>query len=295
MLDLDTSRIYSCSILPELPGCAGLRPACGATGERLDIARERRPSAGCAGFQPAPGATSGLLNQEEAMDATPARMMMWFAAFPRLLPLIPLLSRVEFLGEMSDVLHSRAPLPLIPPAPFSHTGRRGRLGVLMPETENGRQGLPQKPPPVSLRASDAKPACAERELRLGSRLSALGYRLSTIGSRLSAIGSRLSALGYRLSAISYRLSALGYRLSAIGYRLSVIGYQLSAIGYRLSATIGRRRAVVHPASTPATVALRPAHSGGRTGCMPARSGRRADGWPRGPATLPRRRRQGDQG
>ena len=114
MLDLDASRIYSCSILPELPGCAG--------------------------FQPAPGATSGLLNQEEAMDATPACMMMWFSAFPRL-------------------------LPLIPPVPFSHTGRRGRLGVLMPETENGTQGLPQKPHPVSLRASDAKPACAERELQ----------------------------------------------------------------------------------------------------------------------------------
>jgi len=140
MLDLDTSRIYSCSILPELPGCAGLRPACGATGERLDIARERRPSAGCAGFQPASGATGGLLNQEEAMDATPARMMMWFAAFPRL-------------------------LPLIPPAPFSHTGRRGSSDVLMLETEDGTQGLPQKPHPVSLRASDAKPACAERELQ----------------------------------------------------------------------------------------------------------------------------------
>jgi hypothetical protein len=161
---------------------------------------------------------------------------------------------------MSDVLHSRAPLPLIPPAPFSHTGRRGRLGVLMaetgdgtqgrrrgrlgvlmPETENGRQGLPQKPPPVSLRASDAKPACAERELRLGSRLSALGYRLSTIGSRLSALGSRLSALDSRLSAISYRLSAIGYRPSAIGYRLSAIGYRLSALGYRLS-TLGYDRA-----------------------------------------------------
>jgi hypothetical protein len=256
MLDLDTSRIYSCSILPELPGCAGLRPACGATGERLDIARERRPSAGCAGFQPASGATGGLLNQEEAMDATPARMMMWFAAFPRL-------------------------LPLIPPAPFSHTGRRGRLGVLMPETEDGRQGLPQKPPPVSLRASDAKPACAERELQLGYRLSALGYRLST--------------LGYRLSAIGYQLSAISYRLSAIGYRLSTLGYRLSAIGYRLSATIGRRRAVVHPASTPATVALRPAHSGGRTGCRRARSDRRADGWRCAPATLPQRRWQGDQG
>jgi hypothetical protein len=37
-----------------------------------------------------------------------------------LLPLTPLLARVEFLGEMSNVLHSRAPLPLIPPTPFSH-------------------------------------------------------------------------------------------------------------------------------------------------------------------------------
>jgi len=73
----------SCGILPGLPGCAGLRPARGATGERLDIARERRPSAGCAGFQPAFDATGGLLNQEEAMDATLARMMMWFSAFPR--------------------------------------------------------------------------------------------------------------------------------------------------------------------------------------------------------------------
>ena len=32
------------------------------------------------------------------------------------------LSRVEFLGEMSDVLHSRAPFPLIPPTPISHKG-----------------------------------------------------------------------------------------------------------------------------------------------------------------------------
>jgi hypothetical protein len=34
-------------------------------------------------------------------------------------------------------------LPLIPPAPFSHTGRRGSLSVLMPETEDGTQGLPR--------------------------------------------------------------------------------------------------------------------------------------------------------
>ena len=39
--------------------------------------------------------------------------------------------------------------PLIPPAPFSHTGRRGSLGVLMPETKDGTPGLPQKPATVS--------------------------------------------------------------------------------------------------------------------------------------------------
>ena len=41
---------------------------------------------------------------------------------------------------MNDVLYSRAPLPLIPPAPFSHKGRRGNVGVLMPETEADRSG-----------------------------------------------------------------------------------------------------------------------------------------------------------
>ncbi len=50
------------------------------------------------------------------------------------------LSRGEFLGEMSDVLRSRAPLPLIPPSPFSHTGRRRSLGILMAETGDGIQG-----------------------------------------------------------------------------------------------------------------------------------------------------------
>ena len=35
-------------------------------------------------------------------------------------------------------------LPLIPPAPFSHTGRRGSLGVLMPETEDWHAGACQK-------------------------------------------------------------------------------------------------------------------------------------------------------
>jgi len=71
---------------------------------------------------------------------------------------------------MSDVLRSRAPLPLIPPAPFSHTGRRGNLGafaphppapfshtgrrgslgVLMLKTREGRQELPKNLPLLSV-------------------------------------------------------------------------------------------------------------------------------------------------
>jgi hypothetical protein len=57
--------------------------------------------------------------------------------------------RVEFLGEISSFLHSRALLPLFPPTPFSHEERRGSLGVLMPETGDGTQGLAKKPTPVS--------------------------------------------------------------------------------------------------------------------------------------------------
>ena len=44
-------------------------------------------------------------------------------------------------SKISGFLHSHALLPLIPPTPFSHTGRRGSLGVLMPETGEGTQGL----------------------------------------------------------------------------------------------------------------------------------------------------------
>jgi len=68
-----------------------------------------------------------------------------------LIPPTPFLSSVEFLGEMSDVLHSHAPLPLFPPTPFSHTGRRGSLGVLMAETGDGTQGLAKKSTPVRYR------------------------------------------------------------------------------------------------------------------------------------------------
>ena len=36
----------------------------------------------------------------------------------------------------------------IPPASFFHKGRRGSLGIQMPETGDGTQGLPKKPIPV---------------------------------------------------------------------------------------------------------------------------------------------------
>ena len=59
--------------------------------------------------------------------------------------------------------HITALLPLIPPAPFSHKGRRGSMGVLMPETRDGTQQLPKKPTPVSPQAGDymAKTDCAD--------------------------------------------------------------------------------------------------------------------------------------
>jgi hypothetical protein len=54
---------------------------------------------------------------------------------------------------MRDFLHSGALLPLIPPAPFSHKGRRGSLDVLAPETEDGTQRLPKYPCGDVLRAA----------------------------------------------------------------------------------------------------------------------------------------------
>ena len=65
-------------------------------------------------------------------------------------------SQCRILGEMSDILHSYAPLPLIPPIPFSHKGRRGSLGVLMPETGDGTQRLAKKSTPARVRAVGGK-------------------------------------------------------------------------------------------------------------------------------------------
>jgi hypothetical protein len=63
----------------------------------------------------------------------------------------------------------RRPFAPHPPTPFSHTGRRGRLGVLLPETGDGTQGLAKKPAAGSgdalgARASGAHPArCLQPE------------------------------------------------------------------------------------------------------------------------------------
>gem|GEM_PF-1363860 len=94
----------------------------------------------------ADGAAAGCMAR---LDDHPLGCGPWTSA--RSKPRRGFLSNVEFLGEVSDVLHSRAPLPLIPPAPFSHKGRRGSLGVLMPETVDGTQGLAEKSTPVRQR------------------------------------------------------------------------------------------------------------------------------------------------
>ena len=85
---------------------------------------------------------------------------------------------------MRGLRYSRAPLPLIPPTPISPKGRRGSLGVLMPETGDGTQGLAKKSTPVrgsalGARASgahaseDAPPVCVQagRDARAPSGFS----------------------------------------------------------------------------------------------------------------------------
>jgi hypothetical protein len=88
------------------------------------------------------------------------------------------LSRVDFSGEMRDSLHSRVPLPLIPPTPFSPCGRRGSLGILMPETGDDAQEFSKKThpcndptapqaldPPPGAYAHRSPPHCSRRSYR----------------------------------------------------------------------------------------------------------------------------------
>ena len=48
-------------------------------------------------------------------------------------------------------------MPLFPPTPFSHTGRRWSLGVLKPKTSEGTQAPPKKP--ILVRCTSVPPAC----------------------------------------------------------------------------------------------------------------------------------------
>jgi hypothetical protein len=61
------------------------------------------------------------------------------------------------MDSRGGVLRSYARLPLIPPTPFSHKGRRGSWGVLKPTTSEGTPGLPKRLP--------------VREIEHGSRFS----------------------------------------------------------------------------------------------------------------------------
>ena len=121
---------------------------------------------------------------------------------------------------MRDVLHSCAPLPLIPPTPFSHKGRRGSLGVLMPETGDGTQGLTKKSTPVRRSAPGARASGAQAgetparrpgvtvALRLGARASCPRRRDAGETPALRA-GSWVRAPPARISAAP----ALGARAS----------------------------------------------------------------------------------
>jgi hypothetical protein len=85
-------------------------------------------------------------------------------------------------------------LPPHPPAPFSHKGRRGSLGVLMPETEDGAQGLPQKPTPVS--SSPHPPSPTLGADRTGVSHACCFLRLRPAGAHACRPG-RCSAPGWR--------------------------------------------------------------------------------------------------
>jgi len=127
------------------------RPPCTAVGEKTSAIVRRRVRLRSCGLKPSLSAWKPLRG--------------WCVRHPSL-------CRSQFLGEMSDVLHSHAPLPLIPPAPFSHKGRRGSLGILMAETGDGTQGLAKKSTPVSPSAGGRRVDPARRACPTSARASA---------------------------------------------------------------------------------------------------------------------------
>jgi hypothetical protein len=104
---------------------------------------------------------------------------------------------------MRGLLHSRALLPLIPPTPFSHKGRRGSLGILKLKTREGTQAPPQKTypckgfPPRLLCAVGGNPSATRGEARLRGlvrrRGEPLGYARRSPPARAEVTG-RVSGL-----------------------------------------------------------------------------------------------------
>ena len=105
------------------------------------------------------------------------------------------LSGVEFLGEMRGFLNARALLPLIPPTPFSHKGRRGSLGVLKPKTREGIHGLPR------LGARAARPQRCVHRLGVGASCPPfIGWecgRRARIGALLGRECGRRARIGVK--------------------------------------------------------------------------------------------------
>ena len=110
-------------------------------------------------------------------------------------PSSPHLSRVEFSGAMRGLRHSRAFCPSSPQPPSPTRGEGGSLGVLMPETGDGTQGLPQKPTPVSTPLPPL-PHAGEGEFGRPDarrRRAHLRWRLSHSWSRVHDSGPRRRA------------------------------------------------------------------------------------------------------
>jgi hypothetical protein len=113
------------------------------------------------------------------------------------------------LGEISDFLPSGALLPLIPPAPFSHTGRRGSLGVLMPETGDVTQELPKKPTPVRVPVTGARfPVPTPRFLVTGAQFPAHSPRFLVTGAQFPVPSLRHAVPGAQSPVRSPRFLVL---------------------------------------------------------------------------------------
>jgi hypothetical protein len=84
------------------------------------------------------------------------------------------------MDSRGGVLRSYARLPLIPPTPFSHKGRRGSVGVLKPTTSEGTRGLPK-----GYSSFSAYERGRPRPIQMGARTS--GAHISSVCSRCARL------------------------------------------------------------------------------------------------------------